>query len=73
MTTTQLRRDRLAANGITVIDSRDRRRLARSLVLGGVHYDAGHSCGIVSRPSRRERRILIDGKEFTVASGDLMR
>lgn len=71
--TSQLRKDRLAANGIIVTDSRDRRRLARSLVLGGVHYDAGHSCAIVRRVSKARTEILIDGKRFIVNAPDVMR
>lgn len=71
--TSQLRKDRLAVNGIIVTDAHDRRRLARSLVLGGVHYDAGHSCAVVRRVATVRVQILIDGQTFTVHMRDVMR
>jgi hypothetical protein len=71
--TSQARKDRLAARGIIVTDSRDNRRLARSLTLGDVHYDAGHPCAIVRRVSGICIDIMIEGRQFTVDPKAVMR
>lgn len=47
------------------------RRLARSMVLGEVHYDAGHPVEVVG-VSREKCQIVIDGQDFTVKQGDLI-